>query len=156
MSRRHRAEKREILPDPKFNDLVLSKFMNAIMLDGKKSTAETIVYGAMEIVEDKAKTEPIRIFHDALENIKPAVEVRSRRVGGSTYQVPVEVKPHRANTLALRWLSSYAKDRREKTMTERLTNEILDASNGLGAAVKRREDTHKMAESNKAFAHYRW
>ena len=156
MSRRHSAEKREVNPDPKFGDLVVSKFMNSLMLDGKKSAAEGIVYGAFDIVQAKLKQDPIGVFHTALDNIRPSVEVRSRRVGGATYQVPVEVKPHRANTLALRWLVSYAKGRREKTMTERLQNEILDASNGLGAAVKRREDTHKMAESNKAFAHYSW
>ena len=156
MSRRHRAEKREILPDPKFNDLVLSKFMNAIMLDGKKSTAETIVYGAMEIVEDKAKTEPIRIFHDALENIKPAVEVRSRRVGGATYQVPVEVRPDRRQALAIRWLVSASRSRNENTMRERLAGELMDASNNRGSAVKKREDTHRMAEANRAFSHYRW
>ena len=156
MSRRHRAEKREILPDPKFNDLVLSKFMNAIMLDGKKSTAETIVYGAMEIVEDKAKTEPIRIFHDALENIKPAVEVRSRRVGGATYQVPVEVRTERREALALRWLITASRGRNENTMEERLAAELIDAVNSRGSAVKKREDTHKMADANKAFSHYRW
>ena len=158
MSRRRRAVKREILPDPKFGDVVITRFMNALMYDGKKSAAETIVYGALDVLKRRGgnQADPVRMFHEALDNVKPAVEVRSRRVGGSTYQVPVEVKPHRANTLALRWLTSYAKARREKTMTERLTNEILDASNGLGAAVKRREDTHKMAESNKAFAHYRW
>ena len=158
MSRRHSAEKREVLPDPKFGDLVLSRFMNVLMYDGKKSTAERIVYAAMDTLKKRGgpNSDPLRLFHEAMDNVKPAVEVRSRRVGGATYQVPVEVKPHRANTLALRWLVSYAKSRREKTMTERLQNEILDASNGLGAAVKRREDTHKMAESNKAFAHYRW
>jgi len=152
MSRRHRAEKREILPDPKFNDLVLSKFMNAIMLDGKKSTAEKIVYGALDIVEDKAKTEPIRVFHDALENIKPAVEVRSRRVGGATYQVPVEVRPDRRQALAIRWLVTASRSRNENTMRERLAG----ASNNRGTAVKKREDTHRMAEANRAFSHYRW
>ena len=156
MSRRRRPEKREILPDPKFGDQILSKFMNNLMLDGKKSVAESIVYGALETVESRAKADPIALFHDALNNVKPQVEVRSRRVGGATYQVPVEVRPVRSTTLALRWLVDYARARREKTMTERLMNEILDASNGLGAAVKRREDMHKMAESNKAFAHYRW
>ena len=156
MSRRHRAEKREILPDPKFNDLVLSKFMNAIMLDGKKSTAEKIVYGAMDIVEDKARTEPIRVFHDALENIKPAVEVRSRRVGGATYQVPVEVRPERRQALAIRWLVSASRARNENTMRERLAAELLDAANNRGTAVKKREDTHRMAEANRAFSHYRW
>jgi small subunit ribosomal protein S7 len=130
--------------------------VNKILVKGKKGLAERIVYGALEGVATKSGQEPVMVLKKALDNVRPTLEVRSRRVGGSTYQVPVEVKPHRANTLALRWLSSYAKDRREKTMTERLMNEILDASNGLGAAVKRREDTHKMAESNKAFAHYRW
>ena len=156
MSRRHRAEKREILPDAKFKDLVLAKFMNAIMLDGKKSVAETIVYGALDIVENKAKTEPIRVFHDALENIKPSVEVRSRRVGGATYQVPVEVRPERRQALAIRWLVSASRGRNENTMRERLAAELLDASNNRGSAVKKREDTHKMAEANRAFSHYRW
>jgi len=156
MSRRHRAEKREILPDPKFNDLVLSKFMNAIMLDGKKSVAERIVYGALDIVEGKAKTEPVRIFHDALENIKPAVEVRSRRVGGATYQVPVEVRPDRRQALAIRWLVSASRSRNENTMRERLAGELMDAANNRGTAVKKREDTHRMAEANRAFSHYRW
>jgi small subunit ribosomal protein S7 len=130
--------------------------VNKILLDGKKSTAESIVYGALEGCRDKTGTDPVQTLRRALENVRPTLEVRSRRVGGATYQVPVEVKPGRANTLALRWLVSYSRARREKTMTERLMNEILDASNGLGAAVKKREDTHKMAESNKAFAHYRW
>jgi small subunit ribosomal protein S7 len=156
MSRRHRAEKREILPDAKYKDLVLAKFMNAIMLDGKKSVAERIVYGALEIVEGKAKTEPTRVFHDALENIKPAVEVRSRRVGGATYQVPVEVRPERRQALAIRWLVSASRGRNENTMRERLAAELLDASNNRGSAVKKREDTHKMAEANRAFSHYRW
>ena len=156
MSRRHRAEKREILPDAKFKDLVLAKFMNAIMLDGKKSVAETIVYGALDIVENKAKTEPIRVFHDALENIKPSVEVRSRRVGGATYQVPVEVRPERRQALAIRWLVTASRTRNENTMRERLAAELLDASNNRGTAVKKREDTHKMAEANRAFSHYRW
>ena len=156
MSRRHRAEKREILPDPKFNDLVLSKFMNAIMMHGKKSTAERIVYGALEIVEDKAKTEPVRMFHDALENIEPSVEVRSRRVGGATYQVPVEVRHERKQALAIRWLVKASRSRNENTMRERLAGELMDAANNRGSAVKKREDTHKMAEANRAFAHYRW
>jgi len=156
MSRRHRAEKREILPDAKYKDLVLAKFMNAIMLDGKKSVAERIVYGALDIVEGKAKTEPTRVFHDALENIKPAVEVRSRRVGGATYQVPVEVRPDRRQALAIRWLVSASRSRNENTMRERLAAELLDASNNRGSAVKKREDTHKMAEANRAFSHYRW
>ena len=156
MSRRHRAEKREVLPDPKYGDKVLSKFMNAIMLDGKKSTAERIVYGAMDIVEDKARTEPVRVFHDALDNIKPSVEVRSRRVGGATYQVPVEVRPERRQALAIRWLVNASRARNENTMRERLAAELMDASNNRGAAVKKREDTHRMAEANKAFSHYRW
>ena len=156
MPRRREVPKREILPDPKFGSVELAKFMNVVMLDGKKAVAERIVYGALAGVEAKTGNDPVATLKKALDNIRPTIEVKSRRVGGSTYQVPVEVKPHRANTLALRWLTSYAKARREKTMTDRLTNEILDASNGLGAAVKRREDTHKMAESNKAFAHYRW
>ncbi|MGB6228909.1 MAG: 30S ribosomal protein S7 [Litorimonas sp.] len=156
MSRRHRAEKREILPDAKYQDLVLAKFMNAIMLDGKKSTAEKIVYGALDIVEDKAKTEPIRVFHDALENIKPSVEVRSRRVGGATYQVPVEVRVERRQALAIRWLVAASRNRNENTMRERLAGELLDASNNRGTAVKKREDTHRMAEANRAFSHYRW
>jgi small subunit ribosomal protein S7 len=158
MSRRHSAAKREVLPDPKFGDLVLSRFMNVLMYDGKKSTAERIVYAAMDALKRRVgpNGDPLRMFHEAMDNVKPAVEVRSRRVGGATYQVPVEVRPERSVTLALRWLVSFSKARREKTMVERLANEILDASNGLGAAVKRREDTHKMAEANRAFAHYRW
>ena len=156
MPRRREVPKREILPDPKYGNVDLAKFMNVIMQGGKKAVAERIVYGALEGVSSKTGQDSVEVLKKALDNVRPTLEVRSRRVGGSTYQVPVEVKPHRANTLALRWLVSYARSRREKTMTERLTNEILDASNGLGAAVKRREDTHKMAESNKAFAHYRW
>ena len=156
MSRRHAAEKREVLPDAKYGDRVLTKFMNNLMVDGKKSVAEKIVYNALDRVQGRLKREPIEVFHEALDNVKPSVEVRSRRVGGATYQVPVEVRAGRATALALRWLVGFSKARREKTMTERLMNEILDASNGLGGAVKRREDTHKMAEANKAFAHYRW
>ena len=156
MSRRRRPEKREILPDPKFNDQVLSKFMNNLMYDGKKSTAERIVYGAMETVEAKAKTDPIAVFHDALNNIKPQVEVRSRRVGGATYQVPVEVRPERAQALAIRWLISAARARSEKTMSARLSGELMDAANNRGNAVKKREDTHRMADANRAFSHYRW
>jgi small subunit ribosomal protein S7 len=162
MPRKGEVPKRKVLPDPKYTDAPsdvrrrLTKFVNVVMRDGKKSTAEGIVYGAFDMVAERAKDDPLKVWERALGNVRPRVEVKSRRVGGSTYQVPVEVKPHRANTLALRWLVSYAKGRREKTMTERLQNEILDASNGLGAAVKRREDTHKMAESNRAFAHYRW
>jgi len=156
MSRRRAADKREVLPDPKFGDVVLSKFMNVLMYEGKKSAAETIVYGALERIQKRSGAEPVKTFHDALGNVKPAVEVRSRRVGGATYQVPVEVRGPRANTLAIRWAIGYSRQRREKTMAERLANELLDASNGIGASVKRREDMHKMAESNKAFAHYRW
>jgi len=158
MSRRHRAEKREVLPDPKFGDIVLSRFMNVLMYDGKKSVAESIVYAAMDTLKKKGgpNGDPLRLFHEAMDNVKPAVEVRSRRVGGATYQVPVEVKPRRANTLAIRWVVDYARARREKTMAQCLANELLDASNGLGAAVKKRDDMQKMAESNKAFAHYRW
>lgn len=156
MSRRHRAEKREILPDAKYHDRVLSKFMNNLMLDGKKSAAESIVYGALERVEDKTKRAPIEVFHEALENIKPAVEVRSRRVGGATYQVPVEVRPIRREALAIRWLIKASRSRNEHTMEERLASELVDAVNSRGSAVKKREDTHKMAEANKAFSHYRW
>ena len=156
MSRRHRAEKREINPDPKFGDLVLTKFMNAIMFDGKKSIAESIVYGALDRVEEKAKSNPIEAFHTALENIAPHIEVRSRRVGGATYQVPVEVRPERRQALAIRWLITAARKRNETTMVDRLSGELLDASNNRGSAVKKREDTHKMADANKAFAHYRW
>jgi len=156
MPRRREVPKRKIQPDPTFNDRLVAKFMNTIMLAGKKAVAERIVYGAFDLIEKRAKEESLRVFKKALENVKPTLEVRSRRVGGATYQVPVEVKAGRSTTLALRWLIGYSRQRREKTMTERLMNEILDASNGLGAAVKKREDTHKMAESNKAFAHYRW
>jgi len=156
MSRRHSAEKREVLPDPKFGDVVLTKFMNSLMLDGKKSVAERIVYGAFDKVEERAKTEPLALFHDALDKVKPAIEVRSRRVGGATYQVPVEVRSERAQALAIRWLIDAARKRNETTMVDRLSGELLDASNSRGAAVKKREDTHKMAEANKAFSHYRW
>ena len=176
MSRRHRAEKREILPDPKFGDLVLSKFMNNIMLDGKKSIAEKIVYGALDIAESKAGNDNIhdevsgeeaqgsigpaskglRLFHKALKNVRPQVEVRSRRVGGATYQVPVEVRADRAQALAIRWIIGAARNRSENTMMERLAGEIVDAANDRGSAIKKRDDTHKMAEANKAFAHYRW
>jgi small subunit ribosomal protein S7 len=156
MSRRHRAEKREILPDAKFGDQVLTKFMNNLMFDGKKSVAEGIVYGALDRVEGKLKRAPIECFHEALENIKPSVEVRSRRVGGATYQVPVEVRPERREALAIRWLINASRARNEKTMEERLAGELVDAVNTRGAAVKKREDTHKMADANKAFSHYRW
>ena len=156
MSRRRRPEKREILPDPKFKDEVLSKFMNNLMYDGKKSIAERIVYGALETVETRAKTDPIQVFHDALTNIKPQVEVRSRRVGGATYQVPVEVRHDRGLALGARWLIESARNRGETTMIEKLAGELLDAANERGNAIKKRDDTHKMAEANKAFAHYRW
>lgn len=177
MSRRHRAEKREILPDPKFGDLVLSKFINNLMIGGKKSTAESIVYKAIDILETKAgnenkksddaegeegsvavvyKSKGLGVFHDALKNVKPKLEVRSRRVGGATYQVPVEVKPDRAMALAMRWIIEAARKRGESTMVDRVANELLDAANDRGNASKKRDDTHKMAEANKAFAHFRW
>ena len=156
MSRRRRAEKREILPDPKFKDLVLSKFMNNLMFDGKKSVSEKIVYGAFDEIEIKMKRPPLEVFHEALDNIKPSVEVRSRRVGGATYQVPVEVRPQRREALAIRWLIKASRDRNEKTMKDRLASELIDAVNTRGSAVKKKEDTHKMAEANKAFSHYRW
>ena len=156
MARRRRPEKREILPDPKFGDEVLSKFMNSVMLDGKKSVAEGIVYSALDTVETRAKKDPLGVFHEALTNIKPGIEVRSRRVGGATYQVPVEVRPERAQALAIRWLISAARGRSENTMSARLSGELLDASNNRGNAVKKREDTHRMAEANRAFSHYRW
>jgi small subunit ribosomal protein S7 len=156
MSRRHRAERREVNPDPKYNDLVVSKFMNSIMKQGKKSVAERIVYGALETMQAKAKSNPVQLFHQALENVMPAVEVRSRRVGGATYQVPVEVRNERRQALAIRWLIAAARARNENTMEERLSGELLDAANNRGTAVKKREDTHKMAEANRAFSHYRW
>ncbi len=156
MSRRHQAERREILPDAKFGDRVVTKFMNNLMLDGKKSVAEGIVYGALGRVESKLKRQPVEIFHEALDNVKPSVEVRSRRVGGATYQVPVEVRTERREALAIRWLIKAARARNENTMEERLAGELLDAANNRGTAVKKREDTHKMAEANKAFSHYRW
>ena len=156
MSRRHRAEKREVLPDPKFGDIVVTKFMNSLMLDGKKSVAERIVYGAFDVVQERSKGDPLALFHESLDNVKPAVEVRSRRVGGATYQVPVEVRTERAQALAIRWLIDAARKRNEDTMVGRLAGELLDASNNRGSSVKKREDTHKMAEANKAFSHYRW
>ena len=156
MSRRHAAEKREVLPDAKYGDKILTKFMNNLMVDGKKSVAERIVYNALERVEGKLKRQPIEAFHEALENVKPSLEVRSRRVGGATYQVPVEVRPERREALAIRWLIIAAKKRNENTMEERLAGELLDAANMRGTAVKKREDTHKMADANKAFSHYRW
>jgi small subunit ribosomal protein S7 len=156
MSRRHSAEKREINPDPKFGDLIVTKFMNAVMYDGKKSVAETIVYGALDQVQSKTKQEPVTVFHQALDNVAPQVEVRSRRVGGATYQVPVDVRPERRQALAIRWLIAAARNRNETTMVDRLSGELMDAANNRGTAVKKREDTHKMAEANRAFAHYRW
>ncbi|MBN9454964.1 MAG: 30S ribosomal protein S7 [Bosea sp.] len=156
MSRRHSAEKREVIPDPKFGDIVVSKFMNSIMYEGKKSTAERIVYGAFDIIESKTKSEPLDVFKSALENVAPAIEVRSRRVGGATYQVPVEVRAERRQALAIRWLISAARGRNDKTMVERLSAELMDAANNRGNAVKKREDTHRMAEANRAFSHYRW
>jgi small subunit ribosomal protein S7 len=156
MSRRHAAEKREILPDAKYGDRVLSKFMNNLMVDGKKSVAERIVYSAFERVEAKLKKSPIDVFHESLDNIKPSIEVRSRRVGGATYQVPVEVRVERAQALAIRWLITAARNRSETTMAARLSAELLDAANNRGNAVKKREDTHRMADANRAFSHYRW
>ena len=157
MSRRRRAEKRQVLPDPKFGDLVVTKFMNYVMYEGKKAVAENIIYGAFDILEAKRKDQgPLETFHAALENVAPGIEVRSRRVGGATYQVPVEVRPERRRALAIRWLVNAARKRGENTMTEKLAAELLDASNNRGTAVKKREDTHKMAEANRAFSHYRW
>ncbi len=156
MSRRRAAVKREVLPDPKFGDIVLSKFMNSLMLDGKKSTAERIVYGALDKVEAKTSQDPVKMFHEALDNVRPHLEVRSRRVGGATYQVPVEVRADRAQALAIRWLIGAARGRSENTMVDRLSSELMDAANNRGTAVKKREDTHRMAEANRAFSHYRW
>jgi small subunit ribosomal protein S7 len=156
MSRRHAAEKREILPDPKFGDLVLTKFMNMLMYDGKKSAAEAIIYGAFDRMKSKTGNDPVKMFHDALNNVRPAIEVRSRRVGGATYQVPVEVRHDRGQALAIRWLISAARSRGENTMIDRLSGELMDAANNRGGSVKKREDTHRMAEANKAFSHYRW
>ena len=156
MSRRHKAVKRPAMPDPKFGDVVVSKFMSCLMYDGKRSVAEKIVYGAFDKISERTGNEAVKIFHDALENVRPNLEVRSRRVGGATYQVPVEVRPQRAQALAIRWLIDSSRKRGENTMTDRLSAELLDAANNRGAAVKKREDTHKMAEANRAFAHYRW
>ena len=156
MSRRHRAEKRPVLPDPKFKDTVVSKFMSCLMFDGKRSIAEKIVYGAFDRIQEKSGSEPVRVFHDALENVRPHLEVRSRRVGGATYQVPVEVRAERAQALAIRWLIDSSRKRGENTMMDRLSGELMDAANNRGNAVKKREDTHKMAEANRAFSHYRW
>ena len=156
MARRRRPEKRGILPDPRFGDVVLSKFMNLVMYEGKKSVAEAIVYSALETIEAKSRREPVGVFHDALANVRPGIEVRSRRVGGATYQVPVEVRPERSQALAIRWLIGAARKRSEHTMAQRLSGELLDAANNRGAAVKKREDSHRMAEANRAFSHYRW
>ena len=156
MPRKGPAPRRELMPDPIYRSIVVTQLVNKVLLSGKRSTAERIVYEALEIIEAKTETEPISTLKRAIDNIKPQLEVKSRRVGGATYQVPIEVRPRRANTLAIRWMVGYSRQRREKTMAERLANELMDASNGVGASVKRREDVHKMAESNKAFAHYRW
>ncbi len=156
MSRRHKAEKREVIPDAKYGDVVLAKFMNSIMYEGKKSVAEAIVYGAFDAIESKSKQEPLPLFKQALENVAPAIEVRSRRVGGATYQVPVEVRPERRQALAIRWIIAAARGRNDKTMVDRLSAELMDAANNRGNAVKKCEDTHRMAEANRAFAHYRW
>ena len=157
MSRRRRAEKRQVLPDPKFGDLVVTKFMNYVMYEGKKAVAENILYGAFDILEAKRKDQgPLETFHSALDNVSPAIEVKSRRVGGATYQVPMEVRPDRRRALAIRWIVAAARSRGENTMTEKLAGELLDASSNRGSAVKKREDTHKMAEANRAFSHYRW
>jgi small subunit ribosomal protein S7 len=156
MARRRRAERREIVPDAKFSDLVLAKFMNSLMYAGKKAAAERIVYGAFDTIQSKTKQDPLLLFHEALRNVSPALEVRSRRVGGATYQVPVEVRQDRSRALAIRWIINAARSRNEPTMTGRLSGELLDAANNRGSAVKKREDTHKMAEANRAFSHYRW
>lgn len=156
MPRKGAAPRRELVPDPVHGSVLVTQIVNKVLLDGKKTTAERIVYSALEIVAEKTGGDPVATLKRGIDNIKPQLEVRSRRVGGATYQVPVEVRPRRATTLSVRWLVGYSRDRRERTMSERLANEILDASNGIGASVKRREDLHKMAESNKAFAHYRW
>jgi small subunit ribosomal protein S7 len=156
MSRRHSAEKREIIPDPKFSDPIVTKFMNSVMKEGKKSVAESIVYGAMTTLEQKTRRNPLEMFHEALKNVMPSIEVRSRRVGGATYQVPVEVRAERRQALAIRWIITAARGRNENTMAERLSSELMDAANNRGTAVKKREDTHRMAEANRAFSHYRW
>jgi len=156
MPRKGPAPRRELMPDPIYHSVLVTQIVNKVLMRGKRSTAERIVYSALDIIEEKTGGDPLATVKRAIENIKPQLEVKSRRVGGATYQVPIEVRPRRANTLAIRWLVGYARQRREKTMAERLANELLDASNGIGASVKKREDTHKMAESNKAFAHYRW
>ncbi len=156
MSRKHKAEPREVLPDPKFGDILVTKFINCMMYDGKKSTAEAIFYGALSVVEQKGGEEGLKIFKKAMNNVKPAVEVKSRRIGGATYQVPVEVRPNRKQSLAIRWIREYARTRAGKDMVEKLADELLDAANNRGGAVKKREDVYKMAEANKAFAHLKW
>jgi len=156
MSRRRKAVKRPVMPDPKFKDLIISKFTSCIMFDGKKSTAEKIVYGALDFVKEKTKSDPLALFHEALNNVKPQIEVRSRRVGGATYQVPMEVRQERGTAMALRWLVTFSRARNGKSMSQKLAGELMDAANETGSAVKKREDTHKMAEANKAFAHYRY
>jgi len=156
MPRRREIRKREVLPDPKYHDPLVAKFMNGIMRRGKKSVAESIFYGALNLIQERTQSDPLKTFKQAMDNVRPVLEVRPRRVGGATYQVPVEVRPERKLALAIRWIVGYAKQRAEKTMEEKLSGELLDAANNRGAAVKKREDTHKMAEANKAFAHYRW
>ncbi len=156
MPRKRRSEKREILPDPKYNEVLVAKFINSIMRRGKKSLAERILYNAFDIVKERTNEDPLKVFKKALDNVKPFMEVKSRRVGGSTYQVPVEVRPDRQSALAMRWIVTYAKERNDKSMDRKLAAELIDAANNRGAAVKKREDTHKMAEANKAFSHYRW
>lgn len=156
MPRRRVAEKRDILPDPKYNSKIVSKFINVMLEDGKKSIAERIFYGAFDIIKEKTGQDPLKVFKTALDNVKPVIEVKPRRVGGATYQVPVEIRPQRRTALALRWIIKYARERSEKTMKERLAGELLDAFNNTGASIKKKEDTHRMAEANKAFAHYRW
>ncbi len=156
MPRKREAEKREILPDPKYHDTLITKFINGIMRRGKKSLAERIFYGSLDIIKDRTHSDPVKIFNQAMDNVKPLIEVRPRRVGGATYQVPVEVRPGRKVALAIRWVIGFAKQRSEKTMEEKLSAELMDAANNRGAAIKKKEDTHKMAEANKAFAHYRW
>jgi len=156
MSRKHRAESRQVLPDPRYQDIVVTKFINALMYGGKKSTAERIFYGALELAETKTGEEPLKLFKKALSNVKPAVEVKSRRIGGATYQIPVEVRPNRRQSLAIRWIRDYSRARNGKTMIDRLAEELIDAANGRGGSVKKREDVYKMAEANKAFAHLKW
>jgi len=156
MPRKREVRKREILPDPKYRDVMIAKFINRIMREGKKSVAESIFYGALDLIKERTQSDPIKIFNQAMDHVKPMIEVRPRRVGGATYQVPVEVRPSRKTSLAIRWIIGYSKQRSEKTMKEKLSAELIDAANNRGASVKKREDTHKMAEANKAFAHYRW